>query len=120
MTTRESYLMTMQPDQAPPQFPSTPARHYCIPMKTRPYLISLCLSLLIALAGIYISCRGFWDSWGTLVYLGKFDKLPDDFDTAVKTALAHSDHRFALLLIGFTVILGLNSCLLYHHCQRKK
>jgi len=82
-------------------------------MKKRNYLVGLCVSILFALAGIYISFRGVELTWGTLFSLTKHDKLPDGVDSMVKTGLSSSEQMFILLFVGFTIILVLNSYLLF-------
>lgn len=89
-------------------------------MNNRTHLIVLCLNLLSAIVGIYISLRGLWHSWGTLVYLGTFDKRPVNFDSMVNTGLTTSDHMFALLFVGFSVLVVFSGFLLLRTLRRNR
>ena len=87
--------------------------HIRTKMKKRTYLVGLCVSILVALAGIYISFRGVEWTWSTLFSLTKHDKLPDGVDSMVKTGLSSSEQMFILLFVGFTIILVLNGYLFF-------
>jgi hypothetical protein len=78
------------------------------------------VSILVALAGIYISFRGVERTCGILFSLTKHDKLPDGVDSMVKTGLSSSEQMFILLFVGFTIILVLNSYLLFRTLRQRK
>jgi hypothetical protein len=94
--------------------------HIHTTMKKSTYLVGLCVSIMFALAGIYISFQGFELTWGTLFSLTKHDKLPDGVDSMVKTGLSSSEQMFILLFVGFTVVLVLNSYLLFRTLRQRK
>jgi hypothetical protein len=89
-------------------------------MKKRAHLVSPCVSVLIALAGIYGSFRGFFWTAGTLFSLTKHNKLPDDVDSMVKTGLSSLVQLFELLFLGFVVILMFNVYLLFRIFRQRK
>jgi zinc transporter ZupT len=81
-------------------------------MSKRTHLVSLCLTIVVAIVGVCISLRGIWYSWGMLVYLGKFDALPGQFDSVIKSELSSSEHMFVSLFIGFSIVLVLGAIFL--------
>ena len=75
-------------------------------------LIGFCGNLLIALAGVLLSFRGFNHLGGAVLYLNKRERFPDGVDSWVMTDMSSCVKLFALLFGVFLVLLLFNTCFL--------
>jgi hypothetical protein len=95
-------------------------RPHHITMNKRTLFIGSCGNLLIALAGIFLSNRGFHHLFGAVLYLNKRERFPDGIDSWVMADLSGCMKLFAWLFGVLFVLLVFNGYLLFRILRQKR